>query len=198
MSLDPPIRATEVPVNLSRIAFAAAILVFAVPFSHGQQSAGWVPRGVENLRQTASSKTEFTLDHSMLIFASKLDPGNDDLRRVVAGVSGISVHSYHYPQAWDYNPKDLGSIKKEYHAAGWQQLVNNQHKDQDPGVTDLWVHLENNAVSDVAILIARATDVNLIIVSGSISPLDLLRLGGHFGIPRIEGGVEVPNSDRRP
>jgi len=29
-------------------------------------------------------------------------------------------------------------------------------------------------------------------VSGSISPLDLMHLAGHFGIPRIEGGVVVP------
>jgi hypothetical protein len=65
-------------------------------------------------------------------------------------------------------------------------------------VSNLWIRLENNAISDIAILVARASEVNFIVVSGSISPLDLSHLGGHFGIPKIEGGVVVPNTTRRP
>jgi len=34
----------------------------------------WTPQAIEALRQKAPSKTEFNLDHSMLILASKLDP----------------------------------------------------------------------------------------------------------------------------
>ena len=156
-----------------------------------------IPPGIEALRQNASSKTEFTLDHSMLVFASKLDRDNGDLRRVIAGVDGLSVHSYHFPGPGMYDPEALRSVKEEYHAAGWTQLVNKPQKDGGPGVTDLWVRFENNAISRIAILIARADDVNLIEVSGSISPLDLSHLCGHFGIPKVEGGVLVPSADRR-
>ena len=134
----------------------------------------------------------------MLVFASKLDPDNEDLRRVIAGVRGLSVHSYHFPGPWMYDPGALSSVKEEYHAAGWKQLVNNHEKGGGPGVTDLWIRLENNAISNVAILLARSNEVNFIVVSGSISPLDLSHLGGHFGIPKIEGGVVVPNTERRP
>ena len=81
--------------------------------------------------------------------------------------------------------------------AGWKQLVNNHDKNGSPGVTDLWVRFENNAISNIALLLARSNEVNLILVSGSISPLDLSHLGGHFGIPKIEGGVVVPNNGRR-
>ncbi len=51
-------------------------------------------------------------------------------------------------------------------------------------------------MSNIAILLARANEVTFIEVSGSISPLDLTHLGGHFGIPKIEGGVTVPNQQR--
>ena len=180
-------------MRLFRIVFVVLIATSAAKLTEGQQSShDWVPRGVEALGQSASSKTEFTLDHTMLVFASKLDRDNDDLRRVIAGVSGLSVHSYHFPGAWMYDPAVLSSVKKEYHEAGWTQLVNNHEKGGGPGVTDLWIHLENNAISDIAILVARPDDVNFIVVSGSISPVDLFHLGGHFGIPKIEGGVVVP------
>jgi hypothetical protein len=46
----------------------------------------------------------------------------------------------------------------------------------------------------VAILVAKSNEVDFIVVSGSVSPMDLSHLGGHFGIPKIEGGVTVPNA----
>ena len=184
-------------MRLSRIVFVVVIAISAAKLTQAQQPI-WIPQGIEALRQGASSKTEFTLDHSMLVFASKLDPENEDLRRVIAGVSGVSVHRYHFPETWTYDPRALNSVKEEYHAAGWKQLMNNHEKDGGPGVSDLWIRWENNAVSNVAILLAREHEVNFILVSGSISPLDLSHLGGHFGIPKIEGGVVVPNTERRP
>ena len=155
------------------------------------------PRALDALRHMACSKTEFTLDHSMLVFASKLDSDNDDLRRVIAGVSGISVHRFRFAGPDMYDAGALNSVKREYKAAGWKQLVNNHAKDGGAGGTGLWVRFENNAISDVAILLAKADSVNFIVVSGSISPLDLIHLGGHFGIPKIEGGVLVPNNKPR-
>ena len=130
----------------------------------------------------------------MLVFAAKLDPNNSDLQRVIAGVNGVSVHSYHFPRTWTYDSSALSLVKEEYQAAGWKQLMNKEDKDGGPGVTDVWVRLENNAISNVAFLQAKPQDVNLVVVSGSISPLDLSHLGGHFGIPKIEGGVVVPKS----
>src|SRR5580700_4255627 len=184
--------------KLFRIVFAALIAISAARLIEAQSQGERLPQGIDALRQHASSKTEFTLDHSMLVMASKLDPDNEDLRRVIAGVSGVSVHRYHFPEAWTYDPQALNSVKEEYHAAGWKQLMNNHEKDGGAGVSDLWIRWENNAISNVAILVARSNEVNFFVVSGSISPLDLSHLGGHFGIPKIEGGVVVPNTERRP
>ena len=185
-------------MRLSGMVSVVLIVISTANISEAQPQHEWIPQGIETLRQSASSKTEFTLDHSMLVFASKLDPDNDDLRRVIAGVNGVSVHSYHFPGRWMYDPAALSSVREEYHAAGWKQLMNNHEKDGGPGVSNLWIRLENNAISDIAILVAKANEVDFIVVSGSISPLDLSHLGGHFGIPKIEGGVVVPNTTRRP
>ncbi len=180
-------------MKLFRIVSLVLITLCSALFTHAQQQEDWVPEGLQALRQEASSKTEFSVDHSMLVFASKLDSDDADLRRVIAGVSGLSVHNYRFPAPWAYDPATLTSVKEEYHEAGWKQVVNNHEKGGGPGVTDVWVRLEHSAISNVAVLVASAKEVNLIEVSGSISPLDLLRLCGHFGIPRIEGGIRVPN-----
>jgi Domain of unknown function (DUF4252) len=185
------------PPRLSPVVFVVLIAISAAKLAEAQQHE-WIPKGIENLRQSASSKTEFTLDHSMLVLASKMDPDNADLQRVIAGVNAVSIHSYHFPRTWTYDRAALGSVKEEYKAAGWKQLMNKQEKDGGPGVTDVWIRLENNAVSNAAIFQAKSNEINFVVVSGSVSPLDILRLGGHFGIPRLEGGVTVPNTKQRP
>ena len=182
-------------MNLVRFAVLAILIVASV--SQAQlQPQPVVPQGFDVLRQMATSKTEFTLDHSMLVFAAKIGPDNEDLKRVIAGVSGISVHEYRFAKPWIYDPDVLDSVKDEYHGAGWKQLVNNHDKSGGPGMTDVWVRFENNAISNVAMLFARPTEVDYVVVTGSISPLDLSHLGGHFGIPKIEGGVTVPNEKK--
>ena len=184
-------------MRLLHVVLSILVTISAATLAEAQQPK-WVPQGMEALRQMASSKTEFTLDHSMLVLASKLDKDNEDLRRVIAGINGLSVHSYHFPAPWAYDPAALASVKAEYRQAGWMELVDNHAKDGSPGVTDLWVHFEHNAISNIAILVARASEVDLILITGSISPLDLSHLGGHFGIPKIEGGVVIPNTKGRP
>ena len=171
------------------IACSAGVLAKA------QQGNAGTPQAVDTLRQGATSKTEFTLDHSMLILASKLDSGNEDLLRVIAGISGVSVHRFRFSAPWAYDLDALRVVKDEYQAAGWMQLVNKHDKNGLPGVTDLWVHWQNDAISNIAILVARSTEVDFFEVSGSISPLDLSHLGGHFGIPKVEGGVRVPTRE---
>jgi hypothetical protein len=155
------------------------------------QAQAWVPEGIAALGQNASSRTEFTLDHSTLALVSKLDKSNEALRRVIAEVNGISVHSFRFPGAFSYDPAIIGSITRQYQAAGWQHLVD-QHKSDGGLTTDLWVRLDQASIRDIAVLLVGAKELNFISVSGSITPLDLLHLSGHFGIPKMDGGAAPP------
>ena len=159
-------------------------------------ASDWVPQEIASLGQYATSRTEFTLDHSMLVLASKADQDDDDLRRVIAGVNGVSVHSFKYARPGMYDPETVNAVRHEYHNAGWMHLVGKHDKNGGPGATDLWVRMEHNTVSNIAVLFAGENKLNFISVSGSISPIDLLHLAGHFGIPKVEGGVPVPAPDQ--
>ena len=71
---------------VTRVVFVVLIAISEAKLTEAQQQHERIPQGIEAFRQSASTKTEFTLDHSMLVFASKVDPYNEDLRRVIAGV----------------------------------------------------------------------------------------------------------------
>ncbi len=183
-------------MKLSRIVFLVLITNSIALAQTPQQD--WIPQGIESLGQSAASRTEFSLDHSMLVLASKMDQDDEDLRRVIAGVDGVSVHSFRFKTPATYDPEILGSVRQQYHAAGWKHMVSTHDKNGGSGATDLWIRSENNVIRNIAVLFAGQNQLNFIAVSGSISPIDLLHLAGHFGIPRIEGGavVPAPGSDR--
>jgi hypothetical protein len=156
------------------------------------QPREWIPEGIAALGKNATSRSEFTLDRSMLALFSKLDKNNnEDLRKVIAGVNGVSVHSFRFPGAVSCDPAIMASISRQYREAGWMQLLS-KHKSDAGVTTDLWVHLDQAAIRDVAVLFVGARQLNFVSVSGSITPLDLLHLSGHFGIPKMDGGVAVP------
>jgi Domain of unknown function (DUF4252) len=181
-------------MKLPAIAFAILISLSFVKLIQAQEQKDWIPSAVESLQQGAASKTNFTFDHSMLVLASKLEPDNEELRRVIAGVSGVSVRTCRFSGAWQYDRRSLAAVSDEYRAAGWKQLMNRHQAGGDSNSTNLWIRLENNAVSNFAILVAKSNEVDFVVVSGSMSPLDLSHLGGHFGIPKIDGGMVVPNA----
>jgi hypothetical protein len=195
----------EVIVKLSRVLLAFVISMSAsaaiarsqaqsAPVNSAPPQAiqqNWFPVAIEGLGQNASSRTEFTLDHNMVVLASKADQGDDSLRRVIAGVDGISVHRFKFQGTGMYDPQVLNAVRHEYTEAGWQHISDAHDKYGYPGGTDLWIHLEHNTIRNIAFLITQADQVAFVSVSGSISPVDLLHLAGHFGIPRIEGGVVI-------
>jgi hypothetical protein len=179
-------------VRLSRIVFLSFIGISTSLTLAQAAPQDWVPEALHSLGQNASSRTEFALDHSMLVLASKLDQDDQDLRRVIAGVDGVSVHEFRFRGQATYDPETLNAVRQQYHAAGWKRLANPHEKNGQLTATELWLHFENNAIRNVAVLHAGLNQIDFVEVSGSISPLDLMHLAGHFGIPKIEGGVAVP------
>jgi hypothetical protein len=189
-------------VKLSRM-LLAFLIIAAAALAQNQPSAqgnwtppqnavqNWFPIDIESLGQYASSRTEFSLDHNMVVLASKGDQDDNSLRRVIAGVDGISVHRFKFQGPGMYNPQLLATIRADYSQAGWQHLADAHQRYGYPQGTDLWLHLEHNTIRNIAFLITRPDQVAFVSVSGAISPIDLLHLAGHFGIPRIQGGVVV-------
>jgi hypothetical protein len=164
------------------------------PPARPEAPQNWTPGAIVYLGQNASSRTEFNLDHSMVVLASKMDQDDTDFRRVIAGVDGVSVHHFRFPGDGMYDPRILADVRQQYRAAGWQHISASHARNGGPGETDVWVRLDNMTIRNVAVLVAGANQVNFVSVSCAISPIDLVRLGGHFGIPQIQGGVVLPRA----
>ncbi len=156
-------------------------------------SLGWVPQGMEALGRTAAFHTDFTFDRSMLQVASGLweGPGDPAFSDAVNRLDGISIHSYHYAAPGMYDPRLLDAVRRQYSALGWQHLVT-AHSAANGGATDLWISFHHMRATGAVVLFQSPTNLNLIAFSGNLSPVDMLHLRGHFGIPRFPGDHFVP------
>jgi hypothetical protein len=163
----------------------------AAPKTAANQAREWVPDGIEALGKDAASRTEFRIDHSMLVLASKLDKNSQDLRRVLAGVNGIAVHSFRFANEVFYDSAPVDAIRQQYRDAAWLHLVSNQLSANGMH-SDVWIQLDGAAIRGIAVLMVAPRQVNFVAASGSVTPLDLLHLGGHFGIPKMDEGAAVP------
>jgi hypothetical protein len=158
----------------------------------------WVPKGMDALGQHASFHTDLTFDKQMLDWANGLT-GDEETQRIVAKLRGISVHFYRYPEAGLYDTASLNAVRAQYHDRGWEHLVTTQSNapprpGHAPGHTDLWIRLRNGNVEGMVLLFEGEKNLDLVAVNGTLSPLDLLHLRGHFGIPRFAGDGFAPDN----
>ena len=187
-------------LRLTLIAFALA-LPAAAQQTYGPPAApslDSIPQQLANLADQPATRTSFTFDRSMIQAAgSYIDPSGQS-RSVVAGLSSITVDTFHYQRPAFYEPEAISSLIATYNAAGWKHLVNanaapGQSAQPLSPVTDLWLHFIGADIQNVVVLVRSSRDMNLIQVAGDLRPLDLIHLSGHFGIPKVDpGAVMVP------
>lgn len=157
-----------------------------------------------SLANQPATHTGFVFDRNMMQVAQGfLESGGLDAKRAAAAVTSISFDTYKYPQPAFYTPEAMASLVAAYHAAGWKHLVNGNQSPANSAqpksnITDLWLHFSGADIDDVNVLIRAPKTMNVIQVAGDLRPLDLVHLGGHFGIPKVDpGAVMVPAPDNR-
>jgi hypothetical protein len=173
-----------------RIICALFAFVLALPSAtaSAQQDDYWIPHNMDAVSRRASFRTDFTFDRTMLALANNFIE-DEDTRRVVAKLNGISVHLYKFSLPGLYDQGSLEAVRQQYHDHGWKHMVTSQSA-RDPrnlGRTDVWIRFEHANVEGAVVMLASPTNINLIAINGTLSPLDLLHLRGHFGIPKFEG-----------
>jgi len=163
----------------------------AVSSAAGPVDLEWVPPALAPLSTLASTKSSFTLDRSMLSAAAGMT-SDAETRQAIDKIDGVSVHLLRFGAAGIADEAQVEAIRKAYHLRGWKHLVTNSSADgsQSPvhsGTTDVWLVLDGVNVRGAVVLAETPRSLTLVTMAGNLSPVDLLHLRGHFGIPRFDG-----------
>src|SRR5580658_3813121 len=150
----------------------------------------WTPPALEALSRQAATKSSFTLDRNLLgVAAGMLPDAEAGDRQVIRKLDGVSVHTMRFGDAGIPNEAEVDSIRAAYHLRGWKHLVTTARSGGPvhSGTTDLWVVMDGVNVRGAVVLAETPKSLTLVTVAGNLSPVDLLHLRGHFGIPRFDG-----------
>jgi hypothetical protein len=149
----------------------------------------WTPPALIELGRQAQVNSDFTLDRAMLAAAVGLAPDADDgLKQAVAKLDGVSVHVLRFTAPGAPDPGQLEALRAAYHLRGWKHLVSTTAETASAHgeTTDIWLAMDGSNVRGGVVLVQSPKSLTLVTAAGNLSPLDLLRLRGHFGIPRFE------------
>jgi hypothetical protein len=149
----------------------------------------WTPPALGYLAEQAAVKNSFTLDRNMLHAAAGALAQNDaPTKQAIGHLDGLSVHMLKFGDTGVPDESAVNSIRDAYHLRGWKHIVTTTSHGgpMHNGNTDVWVVMDGVNMRGAVILAETPKSVTLVTVAGDLSPLDLLHLRGHFGIPKFE------------
>ena len=160
------------------------------PITLGAVPLDWTPPALAALNMQAAIKSSFMLDRNLLHVAAGLVPDSEEQdRQIINRLDGVSVHILRFGDTGIPDEDAVNAIRAAYHLRGWKHLVTTTnaggpwHND----TTDVWLVLDGANVRGAVVLAETPKSLTLVSIAGNISPVDLLHLRGHFGIPRFDG-----------
>lgn len=150
----------------------------------------WTPPALQALSAEAAVKNSFTLDRNLLGAAAGVLANSDEpARQAIGHLDGVSVHTLRFGDSGVPDEGAVNSIRDAYHLRGWKHVVTSSAHGGPVhnGTTDVWVVMDGVNVRGAVILAETPKSVTLVTVAGNLSPVDLLHLRGHFGIPKFDG-----------
>jgi hypothetical protein len=176
----------------------ASLIVLATATAFAQAPSA-APPSFADLSDQPATHTGLVFDRSMLQIAQgMLEAGGLSPERATASLKSIRFDTYRYPRPAFYTPEAMAALVASYRAAGWKHLVNGNQSPANSAqpkstLTDLWLHFAGGDIDNLVVLIRQPRDMNVIQVAGDLRALDLVHLGGHFGIPKVDpNAVMVP------
>ena len=160
------------------------------PITLGAVPLEWTPPALAELDTQAAMKSSFMLDRSMLQAAAGLVPDSEEQdRQIINRLDGVSVHILRFGNQGIPDEDAVNAIRSAYHLRGWKHLVTttNVGGPWHDDTTDVWLVLDGVNVRGAVVLAETPRSLTLVSIAGNISPVDLLHLRGHFGIPRFDG-----------
>ena len=144
---------------------------------------------LDSIASKASDSVDVSLSGATLKFAARfLDSGDPDeaaVKKLIAGLEGIYIKHFEFKRDNMWTQADLDPIRKQLHSPEWQRIVG-VTEDDGGSVSDVYLRMEGEKPTGVAILVAESRELTVINIIGSIDLDQLADLSGHFDIPKLK------------
>ncbi len=156
------------------------------------------PASFDKLAEKAEEVVDITLDASMLGFASAFLSDEDEeqaqAKKVVKGLRGVYVRVFEFAEEGAYSQSDVDDVRAQLKAPEWTRIVTVRSKKGSGENAEIFLRKDGDEISGMTVLATEPTELVVVHIDGPIKVEDLARLGGQFGIPKVNvGPVEKEN-----
>lgn len=147
-----------------------------------------MPINLDRLASKASETTEVTLNGKMLRLAEKFMNDEDDAeaRALIKKLKGIYVRSFQFDSVGAYSDSDLETVRSQLKSPLWEKIVNVRSKRDKENVEIYFKSDNSNEIDGIVIIAADPRELTVVHIDGPLDPGDIEKLGGDFGVPRVE------------
>ena len=156
-----------------------------------------LPASLDRLAAKATEVVDVTMDANLLQLASRFlsDKNADDakVKKLIAGLKGIYVRSFEFEKPGEYQDSDVEPVRAQLHTPAWSRIVGVRSVKSGENA-EVYLKTENGKIGGLAILATEPKELTIVSIEGTIDPDQLSELGGHFGIPKVDDGLQRKNS----
>jgi hypothetical protein len=145
---------------------------------------------LDKLSSKASESSTVTLDAAKLKLASQFlsseDASQEKTKSLITGLRGVFVRVFEFDNEGAYSPADLEAIRKQLTAPGWSNIVNVKDRDE---TAEVWLFSKGDVLDGLAVIAGETRELAVVNIVGQIDMNTLRKLGGSFGIPKIDSNM---------
>ncbi len=164
----------------------AIFVLLAGTIAFGQEIK--MPVNLDKLAAKASETTEVTLNGRTLQLAAKFmnDEGDEEARNIVKKLKGIYVRSFEFDKPGEYSEADIESLRSQLKSPIWEKVVNVHSKREGENAEIYFKTDSTDQIAGLVVIAADPKELTIVHIDGPLDPGDLEKLGGDFGVPRLE------------
>jgi hypothetical protein len=166
-----------------------AILAAAMGARAEESAACKLPPSMEKAVAKAAEVVNVNLDENMLKFAgnflNKEDADQAQVQKMLISIHSICVRSLKFDAGGQYLEDDVQALRSQFRSPTWSSMIGVQNKRGGENV-DVLLRMEKGAVTGLAVIAAKPTELTFVHIDGTIDPSQFSKLGGQFGIPKVE------------
>ena len=160
-----------------------------------------VPESWDKLAAKADEVVNVNLDRRMLQFALKFmgdDADEVEAKRLISKLNGIYVRSLEFKKPGFFTDADVEPVRAQMQGPEWSRIVEVDSK-SDKERVEIYIKTAGGQIAGLVILAQEPSELTLVHLDGAITPEELGKLGGNFGIPKgIGGHHEKPEKPAKP
>ena len=153
------------------------------------QSDPLLPLDWAKISANAKERTEVTLDGATIRSIARLlaldkDRDGEELKKLLAGLEGVYVHSYEFAEEGQYPKAEVDAARERLRQANWSRVVQSLNNERNEN-TEIYLKNQTGAKdsSGLVVLCAEARELTVVHISGKIDPKDLDKVGDALDIP---------------